>query len=163
MPASLAFRLAGGASNNDPTLSIGGAMSANAVSANTIFDTVTADDARAGDVEYRKMFVYNDGDQDFSEVRIWISDQPTTGVYALALDSAGANADGDTVADEDTAPTGETFSTPTDYAGGLSLGALAAGSRYAVWVRRTITSSSGGIALGSNAAQLSVRGDYVPA
>lgn len=162
MAASLAFRLSGGSGNTDHAASIGGAMSTTAASADAIFDIVGADEASAGDVEYRKVFIYNDGDVDFDEARVWISDQPTVGAYAMALDGAGKNADGDTAADEDTPPSGETFTTPTDYAGGLSLGAMAAGDRYAVWLRRTIGAASSGVALGSNAAQFSARGDYVP-
>ena len=163
MAASIAFRLSGGAANADPALSIGGAMSANAATANTIFDTVGADEASAGDVEYRKIFITNDGTEDYDDLRVWISDQPTVGVYAMALDGAGKNADGDTVADENTAPSGESFSTPTDFVSGLSLGAMAVGDRYAVWLRRTITAGASGVNIAGNAAQFSARGDYVPA
>lgn len=163
MAASIAFRLSGGAANANPLLSIGGVMSSEAATANTLFDTVGADEATDGDVEYRKVFVYNDGTEDFDDLRVWISDQPTVGVYAFALDGAGKNADGDTAADEDTPPTGETFSTPVDFAGGLSMGAMAAGDRYGLWVRRTITAGASGVNVAGNAAEFSARGDYVPA
>lgn len=163
MAASLAIRLSGGSANANPLLSIGGVMSSVAVTADQLFDTTDADEALAGDVEYRKVFVVNDGTENFDEVRIWVEAQPAAvGALALALDGGGLNNDGDAAADEDTAPTGETFSAPANYAAGLSLGAMAVGDRYAVWVRRTIGAASSGTSAAANAAALGLRGVYVP-
>lgn len=163
MAASIAFRLAGGAANSDPALSIGGVMSSEAVTADTLFDTVSAAEASAGDTEYRKLFVYNDGDKALTNVVVWINDQPVQGVIGLALDGAGKNADGDTVADESTAPTGETFDDTTDpVSNALAVPDLSAGDRHAIWLRRTISAATPGVALGSNAASLRVDYEYIP-
>jgi hypothetical protein len=158
MANSLAFRLSGGASNSDPLLSLGGAMSSNAVTANTLFDTVSAAEASPGDVEYRCFYVYNDGTIDLTALSLSISDQPTQGTYAIALDGGGLNATAEgPVADESTAPSGESFG-----AGPLSLPDLAQTDKIAVWVRRTISASTPGIALGSNTAQFQVDYEYIP-
>jgi hypothetical protein len=163
MAASVAFRLSGGASNADPALSIGGVMSSVAVTADTLFDVVGAAEALAGDTEYRKVFIVNDGTIDLTSVVVWINDQPAQGVLGIALDGAGKNADGDTVADESTAPTGETFDDTTDpVSNALAVPDLAVGDRHAVWLRRTISASTPGVALGSNAASLRVDYEYIP-
>lgn len=162
MPAAVAFRLSGGASNSNPLTSLGGAMSSVAVAANALFDTVTAGEAAAGDIEYRLIYVTNTGDEDLDSVKLFISDQPTQGVLALAAAGEGKNVNAETVVNENTAPVGETFSSPTTAAGGIELGPLAVGDRFGLWVRRTITDATPGIALGSNTAQIQATFEYVP-
>jgi hypothetical protein len=52
----------------------------------------------------------------------------------------------ETVANENTAPAGEVFSdTCIDYATGLSMGTLAAGQRYGLWIQRTITAGAAAV------------------
>jgi hypothetical protein len=162
MAASLAFRLSGGAGNAAPLASTGGVMSTTAATANTLFDTVSAAEASAGDTEYRAIFLLNDGDKDLTGLKLWMSDQAASGVLALALDGVGKNADAEVEADESTAPTGETFSSPTDVGSAISVPDLAVGDRHAIWVRRVISAATGGVALASNAAELRVDYEYVP-
>lgn len=162
MPAAIAFRLSGGAANSNPLTSLGGAMSSIAATANTLFDTVTAGEAAAGDIEYRCIYVLNTGDEDLDSVKLFISDQPTQGVLALAAAGEGKNGTAEVVANENTAPAGETFTSPTTAAGGIELGPLAVGERFALWVRRTISAATPGIALGSNSAQIQATFEYVP-
>jgi hypothetical protein len=162
MAASLAFRLSGGSGNTDPAASLGGVMSSTAATANTLFDTVSAAEASAGDTEYRAIFLLNNGDKDLTGVKLWISDQAASGVLALALDGAGKNADAEVESDEGSAPTGETFSSPTDVGSAISVPDLAVGDRHAVWVRRVISAATSGVALASNAAELRVDYQYIP-
>ena len=162
MAASLAFRLSGGSGNTSHAASLGGVMSSTAVTADSLFDTVSGAEANAGDTEYRCIFLYNDGDKDLTGIKLWVSDEPAQGVIALALDGGGKNADAEVAADESTAPTGESFSTPTTSGAGISVPDLAAGDRHAVWVRRVISASTSGVAVGSNAAQIRVDYEYVP-
>ena len=163
MAASIAFRLSGGSGNADPAASLGGVMSSTAVAADTLFDTVSAAEALAGDVEYRTIFLYNDGDKDLTNVRLWVSDEPATGVLGLALDGAGINADAEVLSDESDTPTGETFDDDTNpIADAITVPDLAAGDRHAVIVRRTIAASTPGVALASNAAEIRVDYEYVP-
>ncbi len=162
MAASLAFRLSGGSGNSSPAASLGGVMSSTAATANTLFDTVSAAEALTGDTEYRCIFLLNTGDKDLTGVKLWISDQAAVGTLALALDGGGKNVDAEVESDEGTAPTGETFSSPTDVGSAIAVPDLAVGDRHAVWVRRVIGSATGGVALASNSAELRVDFEYIP-
>jgi hypothetical protein len=62
----------------------------------------------------------------------------TTGVTAKGSASAQAK----TVADENTAPAAQTFSSPTTKATGLAIGNIPAGSVAAIWVRRTAANTA---------------------
>lgn len=163
MAASLAFRLSGGSGNTNPAASLGGVMSSTALGSNTIFDTVSAGEALAGDIEYRCIFLYNDGDKDLTNVRLWLSTEASVGVIGLALDGNGVDADAETEADESTAPTGESFDDTVNPIGSaIAVPDLAAGSRHAVWLRRTISSATSGVAVGSNACVLRADYEYIP-
>jgi hypothetical protein len=163
MPASVAFRLSGGTGNTNPAAALGGAISTTAVAANVLFDTVSAGEASAGDTEYRCFYVLNDGDQVLDSVKVWISDQPTQGTLALALGGEGIDGTAETVANENTAPAGESFSSPVTALTGLECGPLNPGQRRPVWARRVIGATTPGVSLAGNAAQLRVDYEYVPA
>ena len=162
MAASLEYRLSGGAANSDHAAALGGAMSSVSVTADAIFDTVSAVEAAAGDTEYRCVYIRNNGTMTLDVVSLYVSDTPTTGVLAIALGGEGIGGTAETVANEDTAPSGESFSTPTTSGTGLTAGPLAVGEARPVWLRRTITAGAGGIALGSNSAAISAYLEYVP-
>jgi hypothetical protein len=69
----------GGATNDDPSLSIGGAMSSVMLSSTQLgclFDTVTGDEATAGEDEYRCLYCKNDGTTDWVDPVMWITEQP---------------------------------------------------------------------------------------
>ncbi len=163
MAASLEFRLSGGASNSDHAAALGGAMSSVSVTADTIFDVVSAVEAAAGDIEYRCIYVRNNGDIDLDVVSLYVSDAPTIGVLAIALGGEGIGGTAETVANEGTAPSGESFSTPTTSGTGLVAGPLAVGEARPVWLRRTITAGAAGTSLAANSAAVSAYIEYVPA
>ncbi len=163
MAASLEYRLSGGSGNTDPAASLGGAMSSTAVTADTIFDVVSAVEAAAGDVEYRCIYIRNNGTMTLDVVSLYVSDAPTTGVLAIALGGEGIGGTAeDPSGGEEAAPSGETFSTPTTSGTGLTAGPLAVGEARPVWLRRTITAGAGGISLASNSAAISAYLEYVP-
>ena len=147
----LVWRLSGGASNTDPAASLGGAMSTDAggiitktKTFNSIFDDISGAEAAAGDTEYRCIYIKNNhGTITLTSAKIWIDANVgnANDMIDIGLDTAGKNATGSTIVDESTAPSPTvTFSHAcTSYATGLSLGDLAAGERYAIWIRRTIT------------------------
>lgn len=115
-----------------------------------LFDAVTGDENAASDVEYRCYFVLNNhGTLTWQNVVVWLSSETAGGASAaIAVDGVAASAKGsasaqaDEVANEQTAPSGETFSAPTTKGTGLSIGNLTAGQVRAIWVRRTAANTA---------------------
>lgn len=162
--ADIHYRLSGGAANSNPLLSLGGAKSSVEVTGSTIFDDVTGAQSAAGVTEYRCVYVHNNhGTLTLQNAKVWIqANTPSPGTeVAIALDGAGANATAEgPLANEETAPSGESFSTaPQAYATGLSLGNLAPGQHYAVWIRRAVTPGATAYA---DSFTLRVQGDTAP-
>ena len=169
MPISssdIEYRLSGGAANTDPNASLGGAMSTagggliTTSVLNNLWDDVTGDESASGDTEYRCIYIRNnDGTRTLSSTKIWIqsvSTSPDT-TFAIALGGEGNGGTAETVADESTAPSGETFTSPTDKASGLDLGDLAAADFYPVWIRRVVSSAAS--AFDNDTYTLRVEGD----
>jgi hypothetical protein len=141
------YRLSGGAANTVHDASLGGAKSSTQVGAN-IFDTVTGDEAAAGDVEYRCIYIHNNhGSLTLENAVVWIdanTPSPDT-VVAIGLGTAAINGTEQTVANESTAPTSVTFSTPANKAGGLAIGNLPAGQHKSLWIRRTVSAAAAAV------------------
>lgn len=156
------YRMSGGASNSDPAAALGGAKSSTSFTTNAIFDDVSSAEAAAGDAEYRCFYVHNaHATLTLQGAKIWIQAQTSSGDtdVALALGGEGLNGTAETVANEGTAPSGESFSQPTSFAGGLSLGDIAPGEHYPVWIRRTVNSSA---AAATDTWTVRVQGDTNP-
>ena len=154
------YRLSGGASNSDTALSLGGVKSSTAAS--NYFDDVSSSEAGTGDTEYRCVYVHNNhGTLSLIGAKIFIqTNTPSSDTdVAIGLGSSAINGTEQTVADESTAPTGVSFSAPTTFAGGLTIGDLAAGAHKAVWVRRTVNA---GAAAYADSFTLRVQGDTNP-
>lgn len=153
MAASLVLRLSGGASNTDPNAALGGARSTQAggivptsLTANSIFDDVSGAEEQAGDIEYRGLYVLNAGDVDAENVKVWISANTSDGQTQVAIalaDEATGTGSIETIADENTAPVGPSFTEPSSEGAALSIGTIAASSHKGVWVRRTVDAGAG--------------------
>ena len=153
MPAALQLRLTGGASNNDPASSLGGVMSSNQVSAvamNNLFDNVDPDEASAGDVEYRAIDLYNAGDAAATNVSIHMSTETSSTDTAIDLGHDATNNphtaawNGETIADEDTAPASPAITFGHHVAANkLSLPDIPVGQAARVWLRRTVSAAAG--------------------
>src|SRR5687767_132851 len=112
---------------------------------NNLFDDVTGDENAASEAEYRCIFIYNShGTLTLQSAKLWISAEVAGGAaIAIGLDPAGVVAVGSVsaqatiIANEDAAPAGVSFSSPTTKSTGLNIGNLAAGQCIGVWVRRT--------------------------
>ena len=152
MAASLELHLSGGTTNTSPNAALGGARSTQAggvvptgATANSLFDDVTGAEETAGDVEYRCVYVRNVGTVDAQNAVIWLSantaDADTTIDIGLGTSANGGTEQ--TVANENTAPTGVTFSAPSTEGTGLSIGTITAASHKAVWLRRTVNAAAG--------------------
>lgn len=110
-----------------------------------LHDVVTGAENAASDVEYKCIFLANTNAVDtYTAVTVWINAEVAGGTtVAIGIDPTAASALTGTAAqavevvDESTAPTGVTFSAPTDSGTALSLGTLLPSECRAIWVRRT--------------------------
>ena len=140
--ADLDTYLSGGAANADPDASLGGAKSSIAWTGGTLhdlFDVVTGAENADSDAEYRAIYVQNGhATLTMLGLSVYVSAE-TAGGAALAIAVADEAVDTtiETIADEDTAPSGPTFSTPTTAEAALSIGDLAPGESRGLWIRRT--------------------------
>uniref|UniRef100_A0A6M3L9I6 Uncharacterized protein n=1 Tax=viral metagenome TaxID=1070528 RepID=A0A6M3L9I6_9ZZZZ len=131
---------------------------------NNLFDDVSGDENAASDVEYRCIFVHNaHATLTWQNVVAWLSAEVGGGANAaIAIDDIAASpigqatAQADEVANENTAPTGEAFSSPTTKATGLALGNIAAGYCRAIWVKRSAANSA---ALNNDGVTVRCEGD----
>jgi hypothetical protein len=128
--------------------------------ANNIFDDVAKADAKAGDVEYRGIFIENDHASDaMVDIRVWVEQNtPGQDVISIALADEAKNLSIETIADENTAPVGPDFdaANPVDYASGLALPDLNAGDYTGLWIRRTVPAGTNQSQL-NNSFRLGVR------
>lgn len=154
--ADIEYRLSGGASNTDPDAALGGAMSTvgggliTTAVLNNLFDDVSGAEASAGDTEYRCIYIKNDhGSLTLQGAVIWIQTETPSAdsLVNIALGGEGLNGTAEIIADESTAPVGESFTHPTTKGAGLALGDMAFGDFFPVWVERVI---SGGAAAADN-------------
>lgn len=132
--------------------SLGGFLSTTEIpdaTLHNLFDIVSGAENLAEEAEYRCFFVHNSNNTDtFLNVRVFLSSEVAEGAnVAIGVDPTAVSVMTDSeaqavsVADEDTAPSGVSFTSPTDYAGGAIIGDLPPDGVRAVWVRRTTTNS----------------------
>ena len=141
---------------------LGGAISATDVSTalNGLFDVVAGGEALAGDVEYRCVYVKNNHATLtlYNAAAFISSNTPSTDTdCTIAVGSSAISGTEQTIANEGTAPSGVTFSAPSTYATGISLGDLAPGQHRAIWIKRTVT--AGAAAYNADGMTLAVQGD----
>lgn len=154
----MSWKYSGGASNSDPNASLGGAKSSVSVDTglNGLFDDVSGAESEAGDVEYRCVYWVNSAGKTVEDARAYIyADASGSDSLAIGVDAAGKNGTATTVANEDTAPSGVTFSSPSDYANGIQLGNFDDGDYIAIWVKRTVPASA---SAGTSSWTIRVRG-----
>ena len=157
--SDIVFRLSGGASNSDPAAALGGAISSTAAGTD-IFDNVSSAEASAGDTEYRCVYVRNShGTLTLQNAVVWIqTNTPSTDtVVAIALAGEGVNGTAETVGNESTAPSGESFSSPANEGAAISIGNIPAGQHQGIWIRRTVSASAA--AYNNDGFTLRVKGD----
>ena len=136
-------------------LSLGGAISSHEVSTSTLlhnlFDEVDGDESNAGDTNYRIAYLRNGhGTLAARNTRVYMdsavpAQQSSANNYNNFVYigvGAAVNTQVTAIADEDTAPTGVTFSNPGNLAGALDLGDIPAGEYRAIAFRRTISAGA---------------------
>jgi hypothetical protein len=164
----------GNAATATAAQSLGGQMSSSQITTatlNELFDDVSGSENAASEVEYRCFYFHNsDAALSLTGSRVYLSGETAGGAgIAIALDTIGpvafnsASPMADTVADENTAPSPAlTFSSPTNYAGGLVVGGdgiVGPNEAFAVWVRRTAANSA---ALDPDGVVIRLEGDTLP-
>lgn len=141
----LKIYFSGGSGNTSGDASLGGAISTTeaAQTLNGLFDEVTGDEHTAGETNYRAIFFKNTAAETAYNVKFWIETQSTgaDSSVEIAKETAGGSPI-QTVADEDTAPTGLSFVTADGQANALQLGDMAAGDVYGIWIKRIISAGS---------------------
>lgn len=146
--ADIQIKLSGGSGNTDPDASLGGAISTTGITDATLsnlFDQVSGDESSAGDTEYRCFYFKNNhGSLALQNAVVWVdANTPASDTSVeIALAGEGVNGTAETIANESTAPSGETFSAPATKGAGLSVGNIPAGQHIAVWVKRIINAAA---------------------
>lgn len=115
----------------------------------SLFDAVSAAENTAQESEYRGVAILNNNATISAfNVGVYMAEVAGGTNVAIGVDPTtakaknSATAGGVTIVNEDTAPAGVTFTSPTTAGTALSLGTLAPGEYRVVWVRRTTTNSA---------------------
>jgi hypothetical protein len=138
------YRLSGGSANSAPAASLGGAKSSVDMSTD-LFDDVGSSESSAGDTEYRCVYIHNaHGSLTMESAKLWIQTNTPSAdtIIAVGLGTSAINATEQTVANENTAPSGVSFSSPSVEGSALSLGNIPFGQHKAVWIRRVVTAGA---------------------
>jgi hypothetical protein len=165
--SNLKWYYSGGATNDDPSLSIGGVKSSVPLASsalNNLFDDVTGQEAVDGEDEYRLLYFENiDTDVNgLADPLLWISTQPPgDDDLGVGIADAGKSGEETAISDEFTAPADVSFSAPTSKGTGLALpdGPYVQNEYVGVWFKRHVPSGSG-VTL-SDACVFIVEGDTV--
>lgn len=113
--------------------------------ANNVFDDVSAAENAALTVDYRCIFVLNNhASLTATSPKFYLLSETAGGAsIAISLDTTGVTAKGSAsaqaknIANETTAPSSQTFSSPTTLGAALAGSDIPAGSVQALWIRRT--------------------------
>jgi hypothetical protein len=105
-----------------------------------LFANVTPAEALAGSVKYRALSFKNLAAEMAYAAILYLSQETTSAdtTVAIAYDVTGTQS----IVNEDTAPTGLTFSTPLSLAAGIALGDVAASGVKRIWFKRTVTAGA---------------------
>lgn len=160
--SDIKFYLSGGASNTDPNASLGGAISSTEIVDNTVhnlFDKVTGAEADAGDTEYRAFYVKNThATLTLQNAKIYIySNTPSTDTHVQISVASETGSPIQTIANENTAPSGQTFSDANGETNAISIGDLAPGAVKGIWIKRVV--NAGASAYANDNAVIKVFGD----
>lgn len=146
----IVFRLTGGTANTSPAASLGGDMSTagggvipKTNTKNSIFADVPSSESTPGSTKYRAIYVYNNhGTLTYQNAQVKIDIDTTSPDTDLAIGKeATVGITGkQSIANEDTAPSGITFESTEDAY--VALGNIPAGSGWMIWIRRTVNAAA---------------------
>jgi hypothetical protein len=129
----LRMYLSGGVSNSLPAASLGGGRSSTLVTENLI-GSIDEADFTAGSTIYRWVYIYTD--IHVHSAKIWITDTPSAATTVAIGWGTGTPS---LLANQNTAPVGVTFSSPTSSGTAIDAGEMLAGASRALCIRYTIT------------------------
>ena len=167
--SDIKLRISGSsASATDPNGSYGGAMST--VSGGIIvtnvlnndMDDITSAEASSGITIYHNYYYKNEhATLTYISPKFYIDTQTNSGdtSVAMALVAEAKNVATTRLTNETTAPSGITFTTPANYAGGIAIGSLDAADYRGIWVKYIVGSSASAVL---DAYTLGIQGDSNP-
>ena len=167
--SDIKLRISGAsASATDPNGSYGGAMST--VSGGIIvtnvlnndMDDITSAEASSGITIYHNYYYKNEhATLTYISPKFYIDTQTNSGdtSVAMALVAEAKNVATTRLTNETTAPSGITFSTPANYAGGIAIGSLDSGDYRGIWVKYVVDASASAVL---DAYTLGIQGDSNP-
>lgn len=129
--------------------SLGGAITATEIVDNTthnIWDVVSSAESSSGDTEYRCIYVKNtNGSLTLQGAKVWIAtNTPSTSTSVeIGLGTSAVGGTEQSVANENTAPSGVTFGTAAGEGNALTIGDIGSGSHKAIWIKRIVSASAG--------------------
>ena len=154
----------GGTGETNPNNWLGGVRSntelSPTVSEENLFANVDGAEASAGSTKYRGIYFRNGhGSLTLESTVIWFTTQTPSGDtdVAMALAGEGLNATIETIANEDTAPVGESFTAPATKGAGLSMGNVPTVQHFGFWIRRIVNAAAS--ALDNDDWALRIEGD----
>ena len=167
--SDIKLRISGSsASATDPNGSFGGAMSTvsgGIITTNVLnndMDDITSAEASTGITIYHNYYYKNEhATLTYISPKFYIDTQTNSGdtSVAMALVAEAKNVATTRLTNETTAPSGITFSTPANYAGGIAIGSLDSGDYRGIWVKYIVGSSASAVL---DAYTLGIQGDSNP-
>lgn len=135
---------------------------------NNLFADISAAENSASTPKYKCFFVHNSNAANaFQNAVMYISAETAGGAsVAIGVDPAAASPVGQasaqaaTIANDNTAPAGVTFTSPTTQGAGISLGNIPSGNVRGVWVRLTPANT---VALNNDGGTLMLYGETAAA
>ncbi len=157
--ADIIFFYSGGAANTNANLSLGGVKSTTQWANNgALFDNIDSAENAASEAEYRCVYVQNNhATLTLQASKVYFTETAGGANIAIALAGEAISTAAETVANENTAPVGETFvTTPVSAATALVIGDLAPGAYKGIWLRRTAANTA---AMNADGFVLNILGD----
>lgn len=153
LESDLIHRLSGGLTNTDPNLSLGGIMSTDpggiivSDTDNNDMDNITSEEALAGIIIYHGYYYSNEVTSSpltWTDPVFWIESQTSSGDtdVSIAIADEAKNIAIEIVANEETAPSGPSFTAPSNKAAGIIIGSLDQNDFRGHWVRYAVNDIS---------------------
>lgn len=144
IPSDVQFRLSGGAGNQNPFASLGGAKSTTQMKddvLDSLFDPISVTQRITGHTDYFCIYVHNgNGSSQMTNTKIWFTVVPS--YIHMGLGTSAVNGLEQTIANDVTPPAGINFTQPLSEGNALVIGNIPFGQHKAIWFRRIIPANA---------------------